>query len=83
MQLVEVTDKQTAKDFLEVNALLNQGNPKYIRSLDNEVNEVFDPARNKNYKYGETKRWIAMSDDGQLIGRIAAFTNSKYINKGN
>ncbi|MDB5209602.1 MAG: hypothetical protein JWQ30_429 [Sediminibacterium sp.] len=82
MQLVEVTDKQTAKDFLTVNALLNKSNPNYIRPLDNEVNDVFDPAKNKNYKYGETKRWVAMDDDGELIGRIAAFTNSKYINKG-
>jgi hypothetical protein len=82
MQLVEVTDKQTVKDFLTVNALLNKSNPNYIRPLDNEVNDVFDPAKNKNYKYGETKRWVAMDDEGELIGRIAAFTNSKYINKG-
>jgi hypothetical protein len=82
MQLVEVTDKHTAKDFLTVNALLNRSNPNYIRPLDNEVNDVFDPAKNKNYKYGETKRWVAIDDDGELIGRIAAFTNSKYINKG-
>jgi hypothetical protein len=82
MQLIEVTDKQTAKDFLTVNALMNQGNPNYIRSLDNEVNEVFDPAKNKTFQYGEAKRWIARRDDGELIGRIAAFTNSKYINKG-
>lgn len=82
MQLIEVTDKATAKDFLEVNVLMNKSNPNYIRPLDNEVNDVFDPAKNKTYKYGETKRWIAVSDDGELIGRIAAFTNSKYVNKG-
>lgn len=82
MQIIEVTDSHTAKDFLKVNVLLNQNNPAYIRPLDNEVNDVFDPSKNKNYKYGETKRWIARKDNGELIGRIAAFTNSKYINKG-
>ncbi len=82
MQLIEVTDKATAKDFLEVNALMNKSNPCYIRPLNNEVNDVFDPAKNKTYQYGETKRWIATDDDGGLIGRIAAFTNSKYVNKG-
>ena len=82
MQIIEVTDTATAKDFLKVNALLNQNNPAYIRPLDNEVKDVFDPSKNKNYKYGETKRWIAKDDTGELIGRIAAFTNSKYINKG-
>ena len=82
MQLVEVNDNTTAKEFLLVNALMNAGNPAYIRALDNEVNDVFDPSKNKNYKYGETKRWIAKDDNGNLIGRIAAFTNSKYLNKG-
>ncbi len=82
MQVIEVTSADTVQDFLDVNALMNKSNPNYIRPLDNEVKEVFDPAKNKNYKYGETKRWIAMDDEGNLVGRIAAFTNSKYINKG-
>ena len=82
MQLAEVTDKQTAKDFILVNVLMNKHNPCYIRPLDNEVNDVFNPAKNKTFQYGETKRWVAKTDDGELIGRIAAFTNSKYINKG-
>lgn len=82
MRLTEVNDTATAKDFLEVNVLMNKGNANYVRPLDKEVHEVFDPATNKNYKYGETKRWVLRSDDGALIGRIAAFTNSKYINNG-
>jgi len=82
MQLIEVTNAATAKDFIKVNVLMNKSNPNYIRPLDNEVNEVFDPAKNKNYKYGETKRWILKDDQGKLIGRITAFTHSKYVNKG-
>jgi len=82
MHLIEVTSADTAKDFLEVQAIINAGNPNYIRPLNNEVNDVFDTAKNKNFKYGEAKRWILESDNGELVGRIAAFTNSKYINKG-
>ena len=82
MQLIEVTNAATAADFIKVNVLMNQSNPNYIRPLDNEVNDVFNKAKNKNYKYGETKRWILKDDNGKLIGRIAAFTHSKYINKG-
>jgi len=82
MQLIEVTDSATAKDFLEVNALINRINPNYIRPLDKEVNEVFDPKKNKLFKQGEAKRWIAKTDDGELVGRIAAFINTKYITKG-
>lgn len=82
MQLIEVNNAAAAKEFIEVNVLMNRSNPKYIRPMDNEVNDVFNPAVNKLYKYGETKRWILKDDAGKLIGRIAAFTNSKYINKG-
>ncbi len=82
MQLIEVKDKATAKDFIAVNVLMNRSNPAYIRPLDNEVNDVFDPAKNKLFKYGEVSRWILKNDAGELIGRIAAFTNKKYINKG-
>ncbi len=82
MQIIEVLGATLAGDFLEVNALMNAHNPAYIRALDNEVNDVFDPQKNKNFKYGTAKRWIATTDDGVLVGRIAAFTNDKYINKG-
>ena len=82
MQLIEVTNKATAKDFIQVNVLMNKSNPVYIRPLDNEVNDVFDPAKNKLFKHGEIFRWILKNNLGELIGRIAAFTNKKYINKG-
>src|SRR3954469_13189357 len=82
MQLIEVNNASTVKEFIRVNVLMNRSNPNYIRPLDNEVNDVFDPSKNKNYKYGQTKRWVLKDDNRKLIGRIAAFIHSKYINKG-
>jgi hypothetical protein len=82
MQVIEVKNRLESNDFLKVNVLMNRHNPKYIRPLDNEVNEVFDPQKNKAFKYGTAIRWILKDDDGKLIGRIAAFVSSKYINKG-
>ena len=82
MQIVEVNGAQLVNDFLAVNAIMNADNPCYIRALDNEVKEVFDPAKNKHFKWGSAKRWVAIADDGALVGRIAAFTNERYINKG-
>jgi hypothetical protein len=82
MKVIEVKSATDAKDFLKVNVLMNQDSPHYIRPLDHEVNAVFNPAKNKLFKYGEAVRWIAKDENGKLIGRIAAFTNSKYINKG-
>jgi hypothetical protein len=38
--------------------------------------------RIKNFKWGQAKRWVAYTDNGELVGRIAAFANDKYLNKG-
>jgi hypothetical protein len=82
MQLIEVNDSTTAKEFISVNVLMNAGDPNYIRPLDKEIYEVFNPEKNKNFKYGEAKRWLLKDEKGNLLGRIAAFTHNKYINKG-
>ena len=82
MQLVEVTDKVTAKQFLKVNIYINSSNPDYIRPLDNDINEVFDKKKNKTFRFGDVTRWILKDNDARLIGRVAAFTNKKYKNKG-
>src|SRR4051794_19832517 len=82
MQIIEVTGTRTVKEFISINVKMNRHNPKYIRPLDNEVKDVFDPAKNKAFKSGTAKRWILNDDRGQLIGRIAAFVSKKYINKG-
>jgi hypothetical protein len=82
MQLIEVNNPALAKEFIRVNIDLNRDNPAYIRPIDKEINEVFDPGFNKAFRHGEVTRWILKDDDGRLIGRIAAFVNKKYKNKG-
>jgi hypothetical protein len=82
MQLIEVKDKVTARDFIMANVLLNKDNPNYIRPLDREIDEVFDKKKNKTFRHGECNRWILRDEEGSLIGRIAVFVNKKYRNKG-
>lgn len=82
MQLKEVTNAQLAREFILVNVLINGRNPDYIRPLDKDINDVFDPKKNKAFRHGEATRWILYDDQGKAIGRIAAFVNKKYKNKG-
>ncbi|MDB5207760.1 MAG: hypothetical protein JWR72_2835, partial [Flavisolibacter sp.] len=81
MQLIEVTDASEAKEFITVNVQINQANANYIRPLDKDINEVFDEKKNKTFRFGTVKRWL-LKNEGKSIGRIAAFTNKKYRNKG-
>lgn len=82
MKIFEVTTRQSARDFLTVNVEINKTNKNYIRPLDKDINEVFDPKKNKTFRYGECRRWILKNDEGKFFGRIAAFVNKKYKNKG-
>ncbi|TAN19399.1 MAG: hypothetical protein EPN37_03890 [Chitinophagaceae bacterium] len=84
MQLIPVKDKSTARQFLEVPVFIHQNNPQWIRPLDKDVEEVFDPEKNKLFrqKDNECERWILKDDQGKVIGRIAAFVNKKYKNIG-
>jgi len=82
MQLKEVKTAQDEKDFIAVNTIINKKDPNYIRPLDKDVNDVFDTAKNKTFRQGKAIRWLLRNDDNELIGRIAAFTNKKYRNKG-
>ncbi len=81
MQLIEVTPK-TSAEFLKVAVMLYENDPNWIRPLDKDIDQVFNEKKNKAFRHGEIIRWILKADDGQLIGRVAAFVNSKYKSKG-
>ncbi len=77
MTLVEVTNKQTEKEFIQLPVRLYKDEKNWIRPLDKDIVAVFDPAQNKNFRTGEAIRWILKNDADQVIGRIAAFVNGK------
>ncbi len=82
MEIIEVADKHTEEQFLEVSPIINRINPNYIRPLDNEIKSVFDKEKNKFYRdNGIAKRWI-LKKDNNLIGRIAAYFYPRYKNNG-
>ncbi|MBC9913545.1 hypothetical protein [Chitinophaga varians] len=82
MELILVDNAQKAAAFLAVHIRLNKDVPGWIRPLDKDIEAVFDPGKNKAFRHGECARWIMKDKQGNLIGRVAAFVNKKYTNKG-
>lgn len=82
MKIVEVNNDITRQQFLQVNVIINKNLPNYVRPIDADADEVFDRSKNKYFAYGDCKRWILFDGSNRLIGRIAGFINTKYINKG-
>lgn len=77
MKIIEVKDASSAKLFLDVARVIYALDPLWVCPLDKDIESVFDPEKNNFHQYGEATRWILLSDDNQLIGRIAAFINKK------
>jgi len=81
MQLIEVNNKQTADEFLNLPVRLYKNEKHWIRPLDKDINTVFDTKLNKYFRNGELIRWILKDDSGLTIGRVAAFINKRTVNK--
>ena len=75
MNIAEVTDKKSTKEFLELQRKLYKNDPNFISPLDKDIEAVFDPKLNNFHSHGIIKRWIAKNDMGKTVGRIAAFIN--------
>ncbi len=80
--LKEVVGKDDKKEFLDYPSRLYHKEKRWIRPLDDEVEKIFDPERNKLFKTGEAVRWLLKDKQEQTVGRMAAFydkrTSQKY-----
>ncbi|HRN79490.1 MAG TPA: hypothetical protein PKY29_00245 [Ferruginibacter sp.] len=81
MQIIPVQDALSQKWFLQVPKTLYANDPQWIEPLHHEIISVFDPEKNKTFRYGTVQRWVLLINE-KPAGRIAAFTNNRYKNKG-
>jgi hypothetical protein len=77
MKITEVKDKKTRQAFLNVARIIYKNDPNWICPLDNDIEAVFDPQKNNFHQHGKATRWILTDDNGNHIGRVAAFINDK------
>ncbi len=78
MLMQEVKTDADRQQFLQIALDIYKDDVNWIRPLDKDIEEVFDPEKNKFFKRGECTRWILKDDGGKAIGRIAAFVNRQY-----
>ncbi|WP_421918023.1 hypothetical protein [Marinifilum sp.] len=75
--IIEIKDHKTRKEFLELPVRLYQNEKNWIRPLDFEIENIFNPNENKMFQHGECCRWIIINSSNETIGRIAAFIDHK------
>jgi len=77
MDLRQVSNKRTKKDFLDTARIIYKDDPYWVCPLDVDVNSVFDPKKNVFFEHGDACRWVLYNAHNKPIGRVAAFINEK------
>ena len=80
MELIEINNKQSGKEFMNVARFIYRNDKNWVCPLDNDIDGIFDPKQNSYYKHGTAIRWVLKNDLGKLIGRIAAFIDFNTMN---
>jgi hypothetical protein len=83
MKIKEVITEAEKREFVLFPLELYKNSPQWIRPLDKDVENVFEPDKNKTFRHGEVIRWLLKNEQGATIGRVAAFIDQKTLNKGN
>lgn len=73
MKIKKVDTPQLERLFLEMPLGLYAEDRHYIRSLDRDIQSIFDREQNNMFLYGDACRWLLFDDRQTCIGRIAAF----------
>ncbi len=76
MKIIRVTDRKTRMKFLDTARVIYKDDKTWVCPFDNEIEAIFDPAKNPYYKHGEAERWILEDENNNLTGRIAAFIDN-------
>ena len=77
MRTIEVRDKNQIEAFRKLPFKIYASDPNWIPHLRQDVEAVFDKSQNKFWRHGEAERFILLEENGECIGRVAAFINKK------
>ena len=79
--LTEVTNKKFIREFLDFPSTLYKEDKNWIRPLDEDIEKIFNPKKNKLFKRGNAIRWVLKDSNNNVLGRIAAFFDKKTADK--
>ncbi|ROI02014.1 hypothetical protein EGI16_14070 [Chryseobacterium sp. G0240] len=73
----EVQSKDQKREFLEFPAKLYQHDKNYIRPLNRDIEDIFDPKKNKFFREGICKRFL-FKNKNKTVGKVAVFISTHY-----
>lgn len=73
MRVIRIEQKADWQKFHAVPRLIYQGDPNYIAPLESDVENVFNPQKNRSFNHGDAQCFVLEDASGNPLGRIAAF----------
>lgn len=83
MEIRPLNSLRSQRHFYQVARQLYKKDSQWVCPLDKEVEANFKANENVFFQRGEAERWVAYSDKGKPVGRIAAFIDYKKAKKYN
>ena len=77
MTIKEVQSQTERNIFNRIPFDIYKDDNNWIPHLEKDIEGIFSKKENKFFRHGVAVRWILMNENGQYIGRIAAFINKK------
>ena len=79
----EVTTKKDLREFVHYPNAMYSKEPYYVPTLEGADRDVLTPGRNHAFEFCEGKYWLALDENGRIVGRIAGIINREYNRKVN
>lgn len=70
MKIIEVVDSSTRQLFLDVVDDIYKNDEHYVRPLDIEIENIFNPKTNSFHSHGKAIRWILQNDAGKPLAEL-------------
>ena len=77
----EVVSRKDLRRFVHFPNEFYKDNPYYVPTLESGDRDVLNPEKNHAFEFCEGKYWLALDDDGKIVGRIAGIINRQYNEK--
>lgn len=82
IKVIKVQSKKEMKMFISFPHTLYKKYDNYVPDLDSDIEDFFNPKKNRNLAYAEVQPFIALQD-GKVAGRIVGVVSHKSNNTWN
>ena len=78
LKMTIIENKAEIREFHEFPARLYKNDKNYIKPLFDDIENIFDPTKNKLFQIGKCERFLCKNTDNETVGKVAVFINDKY-----